>query len=53
MLEHHCSIQIEMKWYYWLVVAAVLVTVITVILMIGMTTQGFSLSLFYLLLRPN
>ena len=40
MLEYHCSIQIEMKWYYWLIVAAVIVTVITVILMMGMDTQN-------------
>jgi hypothetical protein len=40
MLEHHCSIQIEMKWYYWLVVATVLVIVLTVILMMGMSTQN-------------
>ena len=40
MREHHCSIQIEMKWYYWLIVGTVLVIVLTVILMMGMSTQN-------------
>jgi hypothetical protein len=28
VLEHHCSIQVKMIWYYWLVVATVLVNCI-------------------------
>ena len=29
-----------MKWYYWIILAGVLVVAITIILMIGMSTQN-------------
>lgn len=36
-----------MKWYYWLVVAAVLVIVLTVTLMMGMSTQNVEFKIQY------
>ena len=30
----------KMKWYYWLILAGLLVVAITVILMMGMSTQN-------------